>query len=43
MTTIQRTHKATQSSRGGLMWLLYLADAGLLVTSGQSWPGDRNA
>jgi hypothetical protein len=34
VTTIQRTHKATQPGRGGLMWLLYLVDAGLLVTSG---------
>ena len=34
MTTIQRTPKTTQASRGGLMWLLYLVDAGLLVTSG---------
>ena len=30
MTTIQRTHRSTQPSRGGL----YLVDAGLLVTSG---------
>ena len=34
MTTIQRTPKTTQASRGGPMWLLYLVDAGLLVTSG---------
>jgi ABC-type uncharacterized transport system permease subunit len=34
MTTIQRTSKIGQRSRGGLMWLLYLADAGLLVASG---------
>jgi len=34
VTTIQRTPKTTEASRGGLMWLLYLVDAGLLVTSG---------
>ena len=34
MTTIQRTHWSTQPSNGGMMWLLYLVDAGLLVTSG---------
>ena len=34
MTTIQRTHRSTQPSKGGVMWLLYLVDAGLLVTSG---------
>jgi hypothetical protein len=34
VTTIQRIPKTTQASRGGLMWLLYLVDAGLLVTSG---------
>ena len=34
MTTIQRTHRSTQLSKGGMMWLLYLVDAGLLVTSG---------
>ena len=34
MTAI-RSHRSTgQRSRGGLMWLLYLADAGLLVASG---------
>jgi hypothetical protein len=35
MTTIQTSHRAsTQPSRSPLMWLLYLADAGLLVASG---------
>ena len=34
MTTIQGTRQRSQSTRGGPMWLLYLADAGLLVTSG---------
>ena len=34
MTTIQRTHRAAQARPGGSMWLLYLVDAGLLVTSG---------
>jgi hypothetical protein len=34
VTTIQRTRQPGQSTRGGLMWLLYLCDAGLLVTSG---------
>jgi hypothetical protein len=29
---IQRTHKSAQAR--GLMWLLYIVDAGLLVTSG---------
>jgi len=33
VTTIQGTRKASQTG-SGLMWLLYLADAGLLVTSG---------
>jgi hypothetical protein len=34
VTTIQRTHRSTQPIRGGMMWLLYVVDAGLLVTSG---------
>ena len=34
MTTIQSTRQPSQASRNGLMWLLYLCDAGLLVTSG---------
>ena len=34
MTTIQRTHRSTRPSSGGMMWLLYLVDAGLLVASG---------
>ena len=34
MTTIQRTHQSAQARGGGLMWLLYVVDAGLLVTSG---------
>ena len=34
MTTIQRTHRSTQAREGGLMWLLYIVDAGLLVASG---------
>jgi hypothetical protein len=32
--TIQNRHRASQGGRAGLMWLLYLADAGLLITSG---------
>jgi hypothetical protein len=34
MTTIQTTRRAGQNRGSGLMWLLYLADAGLLVASG---------
>jgi hypothetical protein len=34
MTTIQTTRLAGQNRGSGLMWLLYLADAGLLVASG---------
>jgi hypothetical protein len=34
VTTIQSTHKPSQDNRGALMWLLYLCDAALLVTSG---------
>ncbi len=34
MTTIQTTRQAGQNRDRGLMWLLYLADAGLLVASG---------
>ena len=34
MTAIQRIRKVDQRTSGGAMWLLYLADAGLLVASG---------
>jgi hypothetical protein len=35
VTTMQSsTRNPGQGTRGGLMWLLYLGDAGLLVTSG---------
>jgi hypothetical protein len=34
VTTIQRTRQPGQGTRGGLMWLLYVVDAGLLITSG---------
>jgi hypothetical protein len=34
VSTIQNTRKPSQGSRGALMWLLYLCDAALLVTSG---------
>ena len=34
MTTLQGTRKPSQRSRSTLMWLLYLGDAALLVTSG---------
>ena len=34
MTTVQGTRQRGQDTRSGLMWLLYLGDAGLLVTSG---------
>jgi hypothetical protein len=34
VTTIQRTRQPGQGTRGGLMWLLYICDAGLLVASG---------
>ncbi len=34
MTTIQRARQSSQGTGGGLMWLLYVCDAGLLVTSG---------
>jgi hypothetical protein len=34
VTTIQRTRQPGQGTRGSLMWLFYLCDAGLLVTSG---------
>ena len=34
MNTIERTGRPGQDTRGGLMWLLYVCDAGLLVTSG---------
>jgi hypothetical protein len=34
VTTLQSTRKPSQGSRSTLMWLLYLCDAALLVTSG---------
>jgi hypothetical protein len=35
VTTMQRsTRDPGQGTRGGLMWLFYLGDAGLLITSG---------
>jgi hypothetical protein len=34
MTTLLRANRASQASRGGVMWLLYLCDAALLITSG---------
>ena len=34
MTTLQGTRKPSQRSHSTLMWLLYLCDAALLVTSG---------
>jgi hypothetical protein len=34
VTTIHSTRRPRQGTRGGLMWLLYLCDAGLLVASG---------
>jgi hypothetical protein len=34
VTTLQGTAKPSQRSRSTLMWLLYLCDAALLVTSG---------
>jgi hypothetical protein len=34
VTTLQGTRKPSQRSRSTLMWLLYLCDAALLVTSG---------
>ena len=34
MTTIQSTLRPGQANRSPAMWLLYLCDAGLLVTSG---------
>jgi hypothetical protein len=34
VTAIQSTRQSSRSSRNALMWLLYLCDAGLLVTSG---------
>ena len=34
MTTIQSTRQSGQGTRSSLMWLLYVCDAGLLVTSG---------
>jgi hypothetical protein len=34
VTTIQGTRRPGQGSRSPLMWLLYLGDAGLLITSG---------
>jgi hypothetical protein len=34
VTTVQGIRQRGQDTRSGLMWLLYLGDAGLLVTSG---------
>jgi hypothetical protein len=34
VTTVEGTRQRGQDTRSGLMWLLYLGDAGLLVTSG---------
>jgi len=34
VNTIQSTRQPGQGTRNGLMWLLYLCDAGLLITSG---------
>ena len=34
MTTTQSTRQPGQGTRSGLMWLLYVCDAGLLVASG---------
>jgi hypothetical protein len=34
VTTIQGTRRSGQGTRTGLMWLLYVCDAGLLVASG---------
>jgi hypothetical protein len=34
VTTIHSTRSPRQGTRSGLMWLLYLGDAGLLVASG---------
>ncbi len=34
MNTIQRARQPGQGTRNGLMWLLYLCDAGLLIASG---------
>ena len=34
MNTIQSSRQPRQGTRNGLMWLLYLCDAGLLITSG---------
>jgi hypothetical protein len=34
VTTIQSTRRSGQGTRTGLMWLLYVCDAGLLVASG---------
>jgi hypothetical protein len=34
MTTLLHASRANQASRSGTMWLLYLCDAALLVTSG---------
>ena len=34
MTTVQTTRRSRSVRQGGLMWLLYLADAGLLIASG---------
>jgi hypothetical protein len=37
VTTLQSTRKPSQRSRSTLMWLLYLCDAALLVTSGLAY------
>lgn len=34
MTTIRSTRQPAQGTSSGLLWLLYIVDAGLLVTSG---------
>ena len=34
MNTIQSSRQPRQGTRNGLMWLLYLCDAGLLIASG---------
>jgi len=43
MTTIQTTRRAGQNRGSGPMWLLYLADAGLLVASQGSQYTGRGA
>lgn len=34
MTATQRARKQSERTGGGLMWLLYISDAGLLIASG---------